>query len=400
MNPNDNPNDEQPPKPLKNEDPQIFALTREAGGYKLERRSFLKAAAVMATADMSGLARGESAASSEAQRTFEGNRMLLPEDDMKTRPPAAHTGEVYSMAFSPDGKWLASGSLDGVKLWSMPDGKFIIPPNEDNNYAEAVAFRPDGKQVAAGGFHSSITLWPVPSRRLRVTLEGHRAIVRSVAFSPDGKLLASASEDKTVKVWSVAGGNVLASLNGKLLLTLAESNDGMVSVAFSPDGKWLAAGCRDHTVKLWSMPDGTLHATLRGHENGIGSVAFSPDGKLLVSGGGNPVIKFWSMPGNVPLAETTGFSQLDYAEAVAFSPDGKWLAVGGCANIGGGNTIIRLLPVPHGPPQVTLVRNTGNLKSLAFSPDGKLLAAGYVWGCILLWEIGGHKRCWALFDPN
>ncbi|RME04655.1 MAG: hypothetical protein D6805_02290 [Planctomycetota bacterium] len=163
--------------------------------------------------------------------------------------------------------------------------KKVLTLTGHSSWVGSVAFSPDGKLLASASADNTIKLWEVASRRSIATLTGHRNWVRSVAFSPDGKLLASASDDDTVKVWKVASWQCIA--------TLTEHGADVYSVAFSPDGKLLASGSKDNTVKVWKVGSWQCIATLTGHGDYVRSVAFSPDGKLLASGSKDQTIKVW-----------------------------------------------------------------------------------------------------------
>jgi len=152
----------------------------------------------------------------------------------------------------------------------------------------SVAFSPDGKTLASGSDDSTIKLWDVATGRDRATLQGHLQEVSSVAFSPDGMTLASTSFDKTVKLWDVATGRERVTLQGH--------TDIVNSVVYSPDGKTLASGSWDMNTMLWDVATDKERATLEEHRNAVASVAFSPDGKTVASGGWDKKVKLWDIP--------------------------------------------------------------------------------------------------------
>jgi parallel beta-helix repeat protein len=242
------------------------------------------------------------------------------------RTLSGHTSYVLSVAFSPDGKVLASGCYDNtIKLWDVATGTLLRTLAGHISWVLSVAFSPDGKILASGSYQE-IKLWDVATGTLLRTLQGHTGDVESVAFSPDGKILASGSWDKTIKLWDVAKGTEIRTLTGH--------TSSVYSVAFSPDGKILASGSLDNTIKLWDVATGTLLRTFKGHTYYVYSVAFSPDGKILASGSWDNTIKLWDVATGRELRTLAGHT--DRVRSVAFSPDGKVLASGA----GGGEILI------------------------------------------------------------
>ena len=200
---------------------------------------------------------------------------------------SGHEREVYSVAFSPDSRLLASGSADNtIKLWDVASGALKQTLSGHEATVQSVAFSPDGRLLASGSWDGTTKLWDVASGAEKQTLKGHEGSVYSAAFSPDGRLLASGSEDRTIRLWDVASGALKQTLSGG-------HQGGVLSVAFSPDRGVVASGSYDNTIKLWDVLTAAEKQTLSGHQREVYSVAFSPDGRLLASGSNDNTIKLW-----------------------------------------------------------------------------------------------------------
>jgi WD40 repeat protein/DNA-binding CsgD family transcriptional regulator len=287
-----------------------------------------------------------------------------------------HSSWVKSVAFSPDGQILASGSDDQtVKLWDVQDGKCLTTLQGHSNWVRSVAFSPDGQILASGSEDQTVKLWDAHTGKCLKTLQGNTNRVRSVAFSPDGQTLASGSEKQTIKLWDVQTGKCLKILQGH--------SSWVRSVAFSPDGQILTSGSDDQTVKLWDIHTGKCLTTLQGHTNRVWSVAFSPNGQILASGGDDQTVKLWDVQTRKCLITLQGHS--NRVMSVAFSPDGQTLASGS------ENQTVKLWDVHTGKCLTSLQGHTNRIRSVAFSPDGQTLASGSEKQTVKLWDVRNDK---------
>ena len=280
-----------------------------------------------------------------------------------------HTDIVWSVAFSPNGKMLASASWDQtVRLWNVNTGRLLHTLTGHTNEVMSVAFSPDGNTLASGSWDGTIRLWNPRNGKLKRTLTEHVGGVASVAFSPDGNTLASGCADRTVRLWNTT--------TWKLERTLTGHTDVVETVAFSPDGNTLASGSRDTIIRLWNPNNGRHTRTLIEHTAPVSALAFSPDSNTLASGSRDQTIRLWN-PNNGREKETlTGYT--DGVNPVAFSPDGAMLIIGGHG--------ISLWDTETGQYKKPLAGDIGGALSVVFSPDGQMVASGSADNKVRLWE--------------
>ena len=304
-----------------------------------------------------------------AQNLQEQCQVGLRWKNAKVKNFAQHSDAVGSVAFSPDGLMLASGSKDKtIQIWDLATGKSIRTFPGDSSTVWSVAFDSSGTKLATGTGFWRVMLWDLKTGQATRTLD-HTASVWSVALSPDGKLIASGSGDKTTKISDAT--------NGSLIYNLPDHTDFVYSVAFTPDGKSLVSASKDKKITIVDVATGKLLKTIEGHGDQVRSIAITPDGKTIVSGSYDESIKIWNLETGDLMRSIKGHS--DDVVSVAISPDGKFIASGSK------DKTIKIWDLATGELLNTLTGHTDEVYVVTFSPDGKTIASGSKDNTIKLW---------------
>ena len=283
-----------------------------------------------------------------------------------------HGTWVMGVAFSPDGKHVASGSKTGeIKVWQPGTGKEVHRLLGHGGPAFAVAFRPDGKHLASAGWDHTVRVWDVETGKQVSSLTEHRDYLTSVAYSPDGKLLASAGGGDTIIIWDAVTLQKLRAVRGKRAI--------LTHVAFAPDSRRLASASYGDTIRLWDAATGARLYEIGGISGLFERVAFSRDGKTLLSAEFDGMVRFWDAATGLHRATIRTHPG---TVGLALSPDGRRLATGGF------DGPVSIWDLEKLQETLLLRGHTDQVHELAFSPDGEQLASASMDGTVKIWDAG------------
>ncbi|MBW4471307.1 MAG: hypothetical protein KME45_13010 [Stenomitos rutilans HA7619-LM2] len=290
-----------------------------------------------------------------------------------------------------------------LKTQNFPPHSSLLTLTDHADWVWSIAFSPDGRTLASSSSDRTIKLWNMETQQCYKTLVGHAEAVRSIAFATSpgsglhGACLVSGSDDHTVRLWNDSG---------DCLRVLQGHTSWISAVAFSPAGSLLASGSEDQSVRLWDARTNQCLRLLQGYNSGVWSIAFSPNGQTLVSGGQDRTIRLWQLSQDKrsidrhptpPPAPDTLTGHTSWVWSVAFSPDGRMIASGsedGTVRLWKVTAYERQKTLPTPPPtphSLTLTGHTHAVWSVAFSSDSQLLASGSLDGTIRLWERSGDE---------
>ena len=285
---------------------------------------------------------------------------------------ASHFAGVTSVAYSPDGKQVLSGSAgDRLLAWDALSGRFLRRISTD--IATGIALTADGKQALTAGTDRKLHIWNTETGKEVRTIAGHGDEVLAVALSPDGKKAASAGADYSVRLWDVASGKELR---------LLEVHSGLVScIDFSPDGRRIVTGNEDSKIRVWNLNDSSEPRIFNGHKREVTSVAFTADGKHILSGSKDRTLRLWDVGTGENIRVFAGHQ--NWVTAISLSPDGKRAL--SCSD----DSTIKLWDLATGREldEIDLSASPDVPCSVAFAPDGKSLVVGTASWVVLRFEI-------------
>ncbi|GAB4443278.1 MAG: hypothetical protein OHK0035_36470 [Cyanobacteria bacterium J069] len=305
-----------------------------------------------------------------------------------TRTLAAHVGPITTIATSPDGLWIASGSTDkSVKLWSLETGDLLHTlgsggffGNGHGDRLSALAFTHDSIELLSASDDGTLKQWDLATQTLMRTIDGHDWLVSAIATSQRMPIFASGGGDGRINVWNLETGEQTASLG--------KHRDRISALLLSPDGHTLISASYDKTIRLWNLRTDALIATLRAHTDRITSLAITPDWQSLVSAGADKTLRFWDL--NRMVQTRPVVAHKDTITTLALSPSATLLASGSDDNT------IKLWPLTRHPEigltvahRPTALRGAWAIAALAFSPNGKALVSGGADEVVRVWEEGG-----------
>ncbi len=284
-----------------------------------------------------------------------------------------HSDIVISVAWSPDGNQIASGSYDGtVQVWEPQTGKRVFTYKGHSDIVTSVAWSPDGKRIASGSYDHTVQIWDANDGQNSLTYHGHNGVVVSIAWSPDGTQIVSSGDDESTQVWN-------ASLSGSLLFYHNHALSLTETVAWSPDGKRIASGSFDHTVQVWNPQTEVTYFTYLNHRDAVSSVAWSPDSLHIASGSFDHTVQLWNA-----FSQETPFiyrGHKDQVLTVSWSKDGRYVASGSR------DTTVQILSTNTKKLVLTYQKHSAPVTSVDWAPNKALIASGSFDNTIQIWQI-------------
>ena len=294
----------------------------------------------------------------------------VPSPPVRLATLTGHSDIVTAVSFSPNGRYIVTGSYDGTaKVWNAATGKEIRTLEGHGGAVTAAGFSADSFLIVTGSADKTARVWDTAGRTIQ-TFTGHTAGVTSASFSPDGRYVVTGSLDHTAKVWDMD--------TSQPVYTLAGHTDVVTAASFSPDGRYIVTGSDDNTAKVWDAASGHEMRTLSGHGDHVYSASFSPDSRYIVTASDDMTAKLWEVATWQDVQTFRGHAK--QLHAASFSPDGRYIVTGSL------DDTAKVWDVATGKEIRTLAGHTNTVYAAAFSPDGRYIVTGSQDDTAKVWE--------------
>jgi WD40 repeat protein len=277
------------------------------------------------------------------------------------------------VTFSPDGQKITAGEGDGtITMWDISGNQLSTFKASTTNF-KSLSFSPDGQKIATGD-EEKARLWDLSGKQLAEFI-GHKGRVNSISFSPNGQQVATAGYDGTIRLWEVSG--------KQLKQFIAHEEQEILSLSFSPDGKYIATSAKDNIARLWNLSK-QESVKLEGHQGSVLNVGFSRDGKNIATTSNDGTVRLWDLSGK-PITILQGHR--GSVSSASFRPDGKYLITGGADNTA---RIWNLSK--YNQPIKQFKGHQKDVNSISFSSSGQQIVTADHEGIVKLWNLSGQEQ--------
>ncbi|MCK4766541.1 MAG: AAA-like domain-containing protein [Candidatus Aminicenantes bacterium] len=350
----------------------------------------------------------------DARRSAVG--CLIQNDYENLSATYRHNSAVFDAAFSPDGRFVLTGSYDNARLWRTDTGEPVRKIGHHNNSILAVSFSPDGSNVITGSMDKTARLWRMDTGEAAGRIMKHDDWVRAAAFSPDGRFVLTGSSDNTARLWSADTGQPVGKImkhdgsvhsatfspNGSFVLTgsgttarlcctdtgeavgrIMKHDSFVFPASFSPDGGFILTGSQDKTARLWSTDTGEPVGKIMKHNSSVFAASFSPDGRFVLTGSDDGTARLWRTDTGEPVGKIMKHNSSVFA--ASFSPDGRFVLTGSF------DDTARLWTLDTSEPVGKILKHDGWITAVSFSPDENTVLIGDSNATSRRWKVDTGK---------